>query len=50
MTNRRFPPPWTVQRLPAGFKVIDAIARSPLTTVRMAGSAGTTSTLSNMGR
>jgi hypothetical protein len=27
MTNRRFPPPWTVQRLPAGFKVIDAIAR-----------------------
>jgi hypothetical protein len=24
MNNRRFPPPWTVERLPGGFKVIDA--------------------------
>ena len=24
MTNRRFPPPWTIERLPGGFKVIDA--------------------------
>ena len=24
MTNRRFPPPWTVERFPGGFKVIDA--------------------------
>ena len=28
MTNRRFPPPWTVQRLPGGFKVIDANGQS----------------------
>ena len=28
MTNRRFPPPWTVQRLPGGFKVIDASGQS----------------------
>jgi hypothetical protein len=26
--NRRFPPPWTVERLPGGFKVIDANAAS----------------------
>ena len=25
---RRFPPPWTVQRLPGGFKVIDANGQS----------------------
>ena len=24
MTNRRFPPPWTVERFSGGFKVIDA--------------------------
>ena len=24
MNTRRFPPPWTVERLPGGFKVIDA--------------------------
>jgi hypothetical protein len=24
MTDRRFPPPWTMERLPGGFKVIDA--------------------------
>jgi hypothetical protein len=28
MTNRRFPPPWTVERLPGGFKVIDADGQS----------------------
>jgi hypothetical protein len=28
MTDRRFPPPWTVQRLPGGFKVIDANGQS----------------------
>jgi len=28
MTNRRFPPPWTVERLPGGFKVIDATGQS----------------------
>ena len=28
MTNRRFPPPWTVERLPGGFKVIDANGQS----------------------
>jgi len=28
MTNRRFPPPWTVERLPGGFKVIDASGQS----------------------
>ena len=28
MTNRRFPPPWTVERLPGGFKVIDAYGQS----------------------
>ena len=25
---RRFPPPWTVQRLPGGFKVVDASGQS----------------------
>ena len=25
MTNRRFSPPWAVQRLPGGFKVIGLI-------------------------
>ena len=25
---RRFPPPWTVERLPGGFKVIDANGQS----------------------
>ena len=28
MTNRRFTPPWTVERLPGGFKVIDANGQS----------------------
>ena len=28
MTNRRFPPPWTVERLPVGFKVVDANGQS----------------------
>ena len=28
MTDRRFPPPWTVIRLPGGFKVIDANGQS----------------------
>ena len=28
MTRRRFPPPWTVERLPGGFKVIDANGQS----------------------
>jgi hypothetical protein len=28
MNNRRFPPPWTVEPLPGGFKVIDANGQS----------------------
>ena len=28
MPNRRFPPPWTVQHLPGGFKVVDASGQS----------------------
>ena len=24
MTTRRFPPPWTVEQIPGGFKVLDA--------------------------
>ena len=28
MIGRRFPPPWTVERLPGGFKVIDANGQS----------------------
>ncbi|MGK2923827.1 MAG: hypothetical protein ACSLE4_13790 [Methyloceanibacter sp.] len=24
MTSRRFPPPWTVEQVPGGFKVLDA--------------------------
>jgi hypothetical protein len=28
MTDRRFPPPWRVVRLPGGFKVIDANGQS----------------------
>jgi hypothetical protein len=24
MTDRRFPPPWTIERIPGGFKVCDA--------------------------
>ena len=28
MTSRRFPPPWTVERLPGSFKVIDANGQS----------------------
>ena len=28
VTDRRFPPPWTVERLPGGFKVIDANGQS----------------------
>lgn len=26
--GRRFPPPWTVERLPGGFKVVDASGTS----------------------
>ena len=28
MTNRRFPPPWSIEKIPAGFKVIDANGQS----------------------
>jgi hypothetical protein len=28
MTNRRFRPPWSIERLPGGFKVIDANGQS----------------------
>jgi hypothetical protein len=28
MSHRRFPPPWSVVRLPGGFKVIDANGQS----------------------
>jgi hypothetical protein len=28
MTERRFPPPWTVVQLPGGFKVVDAQGQS----------------------
>jgi hypothetical protein len=28
MTDRRFPPTWTMERLPGGFKVIDANGQS----------------------
>jgi hypothetical protein len=28
MTERRFPPPWTVVTIPGGFKVVDAQAQS----------------------
>ena len=28
MTNRRLPPPWTAERLPGGFKMIDANGQS----------------------
>ena len=28
VTNRRFPPPWTVEEIPGGFKVIDANGQS----------------------
>jgi hypothetical protein len=28
MSERRFPPPWTVEKIPGGFKVIDANGRS----------------------
>jgi hypothetical protein len=28
MTPRRFPPPWTAENLPGGFKVIDANGQS----------------------
>jgi len=28
MTTRRFPPPWTVEQIPGGFKVVDAIGQS----------------------
>jgi hypothetical protein len=28
MSDRRFPPPWSVIRLPGGFKVIDANGQS----------------------
>jgi hypothetical protein len=28
MTERRFPPPWTVVKLPGGFKVVDAQGQS----------------------
>jgi hypothetical protein len=28
MTQRRFPPPWKIERLPGGFKVVDAQGQS----------------------
>ena len=28
MTSRRFPPPWTVEQIPGGFKVLDATGQS----------------------
>lgn len=28
MRNRRFPPHWTIERLPGGFKVVDANGQS----------------------
>ena len=28
MTNRRLPPPWTAERLPGGFKMIDPNGQS----------------------
>ena len=28
MTQRRFPPPWTVKQIPGGFKVLDANGQS----------------------
>jgi hypothetical protein len=28
MTQRRFPPPWKIERLPGGFKVVDANGQS----------------------
>jgi len=28
MTGRRFPPPWTIERLAGGFKVVDANGQS----------------------
>ena len=28
MTARRFPPPWTVEKIPGGFKVSDANGQS----------------------
>jgi hypothetical protein len=28
MTERRFPPPWTVEKIPGGFKVLDANQQS----------------------
>lgn len=28
MTERRFPPPWTVEKIPGGFKVVDAQGQS----------------------
>ena len=28
MTQRRFPPPWRIERLPGGFKVVDAHGQS----------------------
>ena len=28
MAGRRFPPPWTVEKLPGGFKVVDAQGQS----------------------
>jgi hypothetical protein len=32
MAERRFPPPWTVETIPGGFKVVDANALGPLLT------------------
>jgi len=28
MTSRRFPPPWQVEQIPGGFKVVDANGQS----------------------
>jgi hypothetical protein len=28
MTERRFPPPWTIEKIPGGFKALDANGQS----------------------
>ena len=33
MTERRLPPPWSVERIAGGFKVIDANGQSPFQSV-----------------
>jgi hypothetical protein len=36
---RRFPPPWTVEAIPGGFKVIDANGHIPVSSTSIAVSA-----------